>query len=197
MAFISIISALRNFGIPLETIRIVKEELFKVPVMENYANPNQISWIEYACIHSGRIPNYGNTFLILTEDRTVYLTSSFALQDYSILDDLPSTYLLINLNKLLNKILPNNFKESGLNILTIDNNYLEVLKATANNNADKVIINKKGNDIDSIESVYSSDKSKIHELIDSVGYGEINLTVKNGKVVHTKSISRKKLENEH
>ena len=65
LAFISIISALRNFGVPLETIKVVKEELFKVPVTEDYDNPNRISWIEYACICTGRIPNYGNLFLLL------------------------------------------------------------------------------------------------------------------------------------
>ena len=141
-----------------------------------------------------RIPNYGNTFLVLSEDKNVYLTSGFTLHDQSILDDLPATYLLINLNKLLNKMSPNNFKVAGVNVITIDNKTLEILKTTADNRVDKVIIHKKGNDIDSIESVYSCDKSKIHELIDSVGYGEINLTIKDGKIVHTKSVSRRKLE---
>ena len=67
------------------------------------------------------------------------------------------------------------------------------MKATSNNNIDKVIINKKGNEIDSIESVYSFDKAKIHELIESVGYGEINLKVKDGKIVHIVSAKKEKL----
>ena len=96
LVFIEIISALRNFGVSLETIKIVKEELFKVPITKNYDNPNKISWIEYACIHAGRILNYENTFLVLSEDKKVYLASSFTLQDQSILDDLPATYLLIS-----------------------------------------------------------------------------------------------------
>ena len=194
LAFISIISTLRNFGIPLKTIGIVKEKLFTVPITEDYTNPNRMNWIEYACIHSARILQFGNIFLILTKDNEVYVVPAFTLHDQSILDDLPFTYLLINLNKLLNRIMPRNFQLAGINILTINNKTLEILKATANSNVDKITINKKGNEIDSIESVYSSDKSKIHELIESVGYGEVSLTIKDGKVVHTKSVSRKKLK---
>ncbi len=193
LALISIISTLRNFGIPTETIKVVKEQLFTIPVTEDYANPCRMSWLEYACVHGARLTNYGNTFLILTEENEVYVVPAFTLHEQSILDDLPSTYLLINLNRLLNRILPRSFRLAGVNILNIDDKTLEILKATSNNNVDKVTINKKGNEIDSIESVYSSDKS-IHELIESVGYGEINLTIKNGKVVHTKSVSRKKLK---
>ena len=192
LAFIFIISSLRDFGVSLETIKEVKKELFRVPTTPYYTNPNKINLIEYAVIHSAGIPDHGNTYLILTQNKEIYLTSILGIEGRSILEKLPATNLLMNLNKTFHLMLPKYFKEQNAPCFKVDAKYLDIIRATSNPSSEKIIINKKGVDIDSIESVYSTDKSKIHELIESVGYGEMNLKIKNGKVVHIKSTKKEK-----
>ena len=63
--------------------------------------------------------------------------------------------------------------------------------------AEKIVIKRKNNRMTFIEKEYSQmPKGELHKMIETIGYGEITLSVRNNKVIMIKSVKQEKLSNE-
>lgn len=107
IAFILIVAKLRDFGMNLEKIKTTKKDLFKlVAITDENGNTifnSQLSLLETAILLAFTLHNHGNIYLIVDNSghTTYFMDESFVLnRDKGLL---PTAYIHLNLNELLNK----------------------------------------------------------------------------------------------
>lgn len=101
IAWIMIISKLREFGLSIEKIKKTKESLLS-PIESQVKKSNfGLSVIEWICLRILWLEDAGNTYLLVENDGTASVMTPQNFNSNNYIGTIPTAYVYININKLL------------------------------------------------------------------------------------------------
>lgn len=157
----------------------------------------KVNWLEYILCRARAKQNGGNIYLIVFNTGRAIVTTNDDINFNKALSSLPEAYITINLDKLFSKMIKNsNNTEKSEHSYELSDNEITVLPNIHTSEADKINIKLKDGKISLIEKVFigkKNDFKSLREVIESIGYGEANLKIENGKVIYIQKIEKKKL----
>lgn len=184
--WIDIVSELRDFGLDLDKIVKVREELFLESV-ENF------KLIEFALIHSILKEPY---LMIIYKDGTTSVTTSSVYSEKIKSNNLPP-HMVFNFFYLANQIFPNNNFELIGN-LELDSELkvseMKVLYFIRTGDFQEIKIRMKDGDIYLLEGNRQlGNKKKIIDIINNASYQNIEIKTEKGKIVSINSSEKFKI----
>lgn len=168
--WLDIVSQLRDFGLPLSTIKLVKNQLFESSI-------KQFSPFEYSIIHC--ILKEPIILLIYSDGKINLMPLSQYNKQINIVH---RAHLYINLFQLIVNVFPNNKFDaiSPTDGLKLSNKELKLLYYLRTGNYDWIKVNMRGGDIYLIEANRSIDpESKVADIIRNHSYQSIEIKTEN------------------
>lgn len=203
LAFIAIITRLRNAGFSIDKIKRTKQ------CLQGYLQyivdgKNGKEWVKpkhpmnnlefgYYCALAKQ--NEGNTYLIVEDDGTAEVLSELDLELNRDAGELPDSYYLINLNALFHKFFGDKFKVWDSNSHCISEDEAAVLESLrSDTESDTFTIQRKDTKITLIrKQCNKKPDGDLHNTINSIGYGSVEQKIVDGKVVAVKIIKQEKV----
>ncbi|MGH2666199.1 MerR family transcriptional regulator [Flavobacterium sp.] len=184
--WIDIVSELRDFGLDLDKIVRVREELFDESI-QNF------KLIEFALIHSILKEPY---LMIIYKDGTTSVTTTSVYSETIKSSNLPP-HIVFNFFYLANQIFPNNNFEL-LGNLGLDNELkaseMKVLYFIRTGDFQEIKIRMKDGDIYLVEGNRQlGNKEKIIDIINNASYQNIEIRTEKGKIVNINSSEKFKI----
>ncbi len=185
ITLMSILVELRKFGLSLETLKKVKNSLY-LPAQKS-DNPNIITRLEFALIRSKNSVGDGNTYLLIDSDGNTGVLAERDLVLNRFENKLPDTYIYLNLNKVLKSTFKTMdvWEEYTLSLYRSEWDLINSIRLT--DGTKDITVKADKNRIKMIEKSFSGkpqDVTNLHNLINEIGYGQVQLTIKDGKVCH-------------
>jgi len=193
-SWIAVIKKLRSWGLPLDKIKNVKNSIFAKVYKEN----DCVSWLEYAFLRTTVFTQKNNTYLIIYSDGESYITNQSEIGLNNHLHNIPSDYLIINLNGLWAETFPKkkitNHFENFVLLSDAEMGILHPLR-TEENSSIKIEQSEDGE----IKSIQKNKRHKIEKVEDianmlsSVDYGNITIKKQDGKIVLAETNKKEKV----
>lgn len=197
IVFISLINHLRNLGLSLEKLQNTKKSLTNPLVFHIFQNEETVLYkpdvpmtaIEFAYYRAVALKDEGNTYLLVETNGYAEVMTDMDLQFNRVSGELPDTYILINLNQLFQKNI-------NKNIIVWDELAQDILlDFQLDKKVDKITIQRKNGKITITEKQCSGTPKEfenLHNLIPDIGYGEVTLTIKDGKACNLRTTKNEK-----
>lgn len=198
LAFIAIITYLRNVGLSIEKIKVVKHCLYSKLKVTNIKNfENKVTLVEFLYYRAIALSGAGNTYLIVAPDGAIRFSTSRELHNNLVNGNLPTLYIVMNLNKVFKEFFKKHFEEQKeRRLIDVSDEEVDVLWNLRTSEADKVIVTKHGNKITNIDKIYTGKKEEflaLHQLVENVEYGNVTLKVVDGKISNLEIIKKEKV----
>ncbi len=203
LAFIAIITRLRNVGFSIDKIKRAKQCLFGFPRFVMDEEDGKELWIPKYPMNNLEFAYYcalakqkdGNTFLIVENDGSAAVLSELDLELNRDAEELPDSYYLINLNALFQQFFGDRFKVWNTYSHCVSGDEAAVLdKLRSYEGTDTITIQRKDTKINIISRQCDNlPDGELHNTINDIKYGSVELTIIGGKVVNTKTITKTKL----
>ncbi len=187
--WIKIITQLREFGVELDKIKRIREQLFSQP-----EDVNGFYLIEFAIIYSVLKKPY---IMIVFDDGEIRLMTSELYGKYIAEDALPP-HITFNFFHLANEMFPNN-KFELLNDEVISDNMTteeqKLLYYLKTGDYDNIKVRLKDGDVYYLECTMSSHNPKtIHKILNEGAYQDIQIKKADGKIVFIECTDKIKLK---
>ena len=191
----TILIELRKFGLSIEKLKQVKNSLY-LPAQESN-NPNAITRLEFALLRSKTSIEDGNTYLLIDSNGNTGVITERDIALNRTTNNIPASYIYINFNKVEKEILKDKtmqiWDEDTFWLYNSEWNLIKNIRLADDKREITVKTNK--NRINLVEKSFASkpkDTESLHNLINKIGYGQINLTIKDGKVSYLQGKTQKK-----
>lgn len=195
VTLMAILVELRNFGLSLETLKNVKESLY-LPAQES-DNPNSLTRLEFALMRSEYVIDNGNTYLLIDNDGNTGVITERDIGLNRVQNKLPDSYIYINFNKVIKRILKDIPVWGEDSFWLYRSEWALIQKIRLTDDKKDITVKANKNRISMVEENFSGkpeSMENLHNLINNVRYGQINLTVKDGKVSYLQGKTQKKNE---
>jgi len=173
---------LREFGFPLEKVRLVRESLFP-----RGSKGTVIPFFEFAIAQV--IAHQTEQCLIVFDNGSATAISGEMLDVNHRFSDIEN-YICINLNRIVSKVLKGkDFSPVFRNVTTLNEDEMEVLLHMRQNNCESVSVKMKDGKVELIEATQTEEsQKKFIELVKEAKYQKIEVQIAGGEIV---SIKRK------
>lgn len=195
LGYIAILTAMRDFGMPIDALHKTKASLFGAV----FDKRSDITLLEIV-IAFVYLKNYGNSHLLVESDGTAHFMPMEDFCHYTRHNLLPAGYVLLNINQLLNKYIAvatgQKFPVHTDIMAVLDEQEADIIyNMRRDTGVDKMTIGliNQGNKedwtptVDKEFSISPQNNEGLHNIIPLVENGKINLTVRGGKVVHIRA----------
>ncbi len=182
MVWLRVLMELRTFGLSLDKMKA------------GYQSLNEKAAIFEFGIASCMMRRGMN--LIVFSDGHVEITSNNAIAVSESISYLKETsYLIINLNRCLERIFPSKDFSPRLNTVELSEKEISVLAELRISDPNSVNIFMKNGDLNLMEvkTTYKEDISKLSDILNSVAFGEFTLKKEDGKIVYIEKTKKIKL----
>lgn len=183
IVFIDIAQKLRQFGMCAQQIIKVRDSLFQPCIT---SDNNYLTWLEFAFFNVAALRGDGNQYLLVIPNGYACVLNQRDFAYNYERGNIPSAYIYINLNELFNGL----FKGVEIHKQTepefINDSERELVTMTRNKNPNRTNVNVKfGKDgtmsvIEEFSQIDSKD-STLHDILNSIQYGDVCITRKGGK----------------
>ena len=193
--FIVVLTELRKFGISIDNLKNTKQSLF-MPCVQ-LENQNAMTWLEFAYIRAKQSINDGNTYILVDNTGQAGIITERDMVLNRALEKIPDSYIYMNFNKILvNAINDKHTKlwsEDTMWLYRSEMEFIDKIR-TSDFTEYKIKVND-DRKITWIEQNFSGkpkEMEQLHTLISKIGYGELNLTIKNGSLCHLRGTKQEK-----
>lgn len=177
---------LREFGFPLEKVRLVRESLFP-----RGAKGTIIPFFEFAVAQV--IAHKTEQCLVVFENGSATALSGEMFDVNHRFFDIEN-YICINLNRVVSKVLKGkDFSPAFRNVQTLNEDETEVLLNMRSGKYESVSVKMKNGEVEMIEATESVEsQQKLVELLKDADYQTIEVKTRDGKVASIKRTVKKK-----
>ncbi len=188
--FMGIGAELLSFGFPVSMLRPVKHCLFADFGIKDIAGfKYSLTALEFGFMRAISIQGDGNTYLLVAKDGAAMVMTGRDIEYNRKHGVIPDSYIYINLNAVLDKVLINrNIPKCDDHVSWLNTGEMALINRLRNVRGNceivKAITNKKGL-VERLETEFScprNDIESLHNEIQGIGFGEIGLKIKDGKV---------------
>ena len=188
--FMGIGVELLSFGFPLSMLQPVKHCLFADFGINDIACfEYSLTALEFGFMRAISIQGDGNTYLLVAKDGAAIVMTGRDIEYNRKHGVTPESYICINLNTVLDKILINrDIQKWDDHVSWLNTGEMALINCLRNVRGNceivKAITNKKGL-VERLETEFSCPRNgveSLHNEIQGIGFGEIGLKIKDGKV---------------
>ena len=205
--FVGIATRLRKIGLSNGALKRTYRALFCLvldtdiePNTDDYYEKRQesLTLLEFALWRSICMSGDGNIYLLVFDDGGAAIMTQRDILKNQQSGCMPSTYITINLNDVFDETFINRAIAKHVENTTWLNNGEKDLIDAVNEAPKNSIVSAKKHDgqIDCLEIEYSHNKSpedELHKIINGIGFGSVEVSIRNGKIIHIKQGKKRKV----